>query len=186
MKERPILFSTPMVRAILSDQKTQTRRVKKGPAVCHVGCTGDRLWVRETWKLWEGDSFSTHGEPLDPDVIVGPLSRFGEEYLQSRPIEYFADSCGDGPWRPSILMPRWASRINLEIVAVSLEKLQDISEADAKAEGVKPVPFCSAGRPTGNEHIEGFEILWDEINAKRGHSWDSNPLVWVIEFRRAS
>jgi hypothetical protein len=203
MKWTSILFKTEMIQALQQGRKTQTRRiVKRIPAIgvepeewctrvgtdkfermvgdyrryCPYGIPGDRLWVKETWKLWESDSFSTHGEPLDPDVIVGPLSRFGEEYLQSRPIEYFADSGGDGPWRPSIYMPRWASRYDLEIVAVRVERVQNITEADAMAEGVtvEAGNCCAVG---------AFEQLWDKINAKRGYPWSLNPWVWVIEFR---
>lgn len=173
MKERGILFSAPMVRAILSGRKTVTRRIlgNQGAIIgmdvpqarehilsrCPYGAAGDRLWVRETWM------------PHDTD--------------DSRNIRYRAD--GDVantnlPWKPSIFMPRWASRITLEVVGVRVERLQEITNADAVAEGVDPgMGFCDFSIP---HHREAFERLWDEINGKRA-PWASNPLVWRVEFR---
>jgi hypothetical protein len=93
-----------------------------------------------------------------------------------------------GNWRPSIHMPRWASRITLEIVSVRVERLQDINEEDAKAEGVLPAAY---GEPDYTEddygpknHRDGFQLLWDSINGPRGYGWDVNPFVWCVEFRR--
>jgi hypothetical protein len=89
------------------------------------------------------------------------------------------------PWVPNIFLPRWASRITLEVTEVRVQRLQEISEEGAKAEGVLPAPFCKAGRPDGMEHVEAFEDLWDSINGERpGCSWDANPWVWAISFRR--
>ncbi len=201
-KERPILFSGPMVNAILEGRKTVTRRVIKpqlssrfdegrGPEdaaagypfvelddgffsakdLCPYGQEGDRLWVRETF---------THYRP------------FGEETQPDAPIIYRADEdkCGqypaviDGrsvlvsnrnPWKPSIFMPRWASRITLEVTGVRVEQVQDISEEDAIAEGIDHAYANTIG---------AFADLWDTINAKRGYSWESNPYVWVIGFTR--
>ena len=140
MKERPILFSGPMVRAILDGRKTMTRRIVKqqadnggycqsldpdkgvwlvhngGSIRCPYGQPGDRLWVRETWSAW-----------------TGGMTSCGEE--RAPQIEYKATSQSEGPWRPSIFMPRWASRILLEITDVRVERLNDISEEDAIAEG---------------------------------------------------
>jgi hypothetical protein len=175
--ERPILFSAPMVRAILSGTKTQTRRVVKGMALlwlrpdgftpeftalpenglCPYGQPGDRLWVREAWRAWP-DGVAYRADISDADL---------------------ADAV-HAPWRPSIHMHRAASRITLEITAVRVERLQDISEADAKAEGVtRPVPMLDDDPST---YVDAFGDLWASINGPG--SWDSNPWVWVIEFRR--
>lgn len=204
MKERPILFSGPMVRAILEGCKTQTRRVIKSAQACDngpwadfaysaqdglpifwwksmpkfdqrdyrwgqecpYGAPGDRLWVRETWRPCQ---VPQHNDP-------------------SLCIEYRASGyCKSGHlatlnrtnWRPSIFMPRWASRITLEVVSVRVERAGDISVADCAAEGMKLKP----GYET--EHLKtDFRNLWNEINAKRGYSWESNPWVWVVEFKR--
>lgn len=170
MKERPILFSAPMVRAILDGRKTQTRRVVKlrngqymPPSEkadingwrqmlrnCPYGQPGDRLWVRET---------HFDAKRLNEGRILyradGDVSRFG--------------------WTPSIHMPRSASRITLEVTGVRVERLQDISEADAVAEGVV--------WEQGQTAINVFETLWESING--AGSWDANPWVWVVEFKRA-
>lgn len=177
MRERPILFSGPMVRALLDGRKTQTRRVVKPQPVdpfdgaqlrtavsayalagpCPYGEPGDRLWVRETW------------------------AKAGE---QGDRVEYRADTADPkaGKWRPSIFMPSWASRITLEVESVRVERLQDISEADARAEGVTPAPFTKAGRAAHLVHVEAFESLWGSINGP--DSWAANPWVWVVAFRR--
>lgn len=205
-KERPILFSGPMVRAILEGRKTQTRRVVKPqpPASCYYdingnqnkaccmfdapdlpggvgfcpptakssdhllpcpyGGPGDRLWVRETWfdngADWNGCSdktparcvFRADGEFSD---------HFPEDYMHAK-------------WSPSIHMPRWASRITLEVKAVRVERLNDISEDDAIAEGVEPSPMCDAR--------DRFCNLW--VSVYGDGSFDANPWVWVVEFER--
>jgi hypothetical protein len=200
MKERPILFSAPMVRAILAGQKTQTRRalapdlfISSGGAVVRMASAGpattgireahcpywrqpgDRLWVREAWA-WSGD---------------GAIPAF--DRVRKGGVWFRADPERTSPgirWRPSIHMPRWASRITLEVTGVRVERLQDISEADAQAEGVTPKwePGCS-GRLM--EALGGFSFrpaasayadLWEQINGPG--SWDANPWVWVVEFRR--
>lgn len=191
MKERPILFSGPMVRAILAGTKTQTRRIVKpqppsrwnhlhgavfcsgehersggclGDAVlpCPYGVPGDRLWVRETW-----------GE-------------FGPTIDAEQDFRYRAD--GYQPpagrvWRPSVHMPRWALRITLEITDVRVERLQDISEESARAEGAigwsERLPGRWDCRGTARD---AFRDLWQSINGP--DSWDPNPWVWVISFRR--
>lgn len=196
MKERPILFSAPMVRAILEGRKTQTRRVvKHAPApwnaehtawdmtCCPYGQPGDRLWVRETWGahfMW--DDVPPSGIPNDGKAC----------------LFYMADGFSTGgcsqtrrdKWRPSIHMPRWASRITLEIAGVRVERLQDISEKDAQAEGA----MYHDGRGIGHSgwrhdykdvHVDArssFYRLWQEINGPG--SWDANPWVWVVEFKR--
>lgn len=199
MKERPILFSGPMVRAILDGRKTQTRRVVKDSAKhnvyllgdnacgvlwdhCPYGQPGDRLWVRETWAHI---SRCEHYNHLHDST----------EWL------YKADgsSCVS-KWTPSIHMPRFASRILLEVTAVRVERLQEISRDDAIQEGIEHL-HRDVDVPTLNpwrNYLQGqpgemiqhcscprrsFQTLWDLINAKRA-PWDSNPWVWVVEFKR--
>jgi len=160
MTERPILFSAPMVRAILDGSKTQTRRVWKMPRGCDecrrpYGQPGDRLWVRETWRSY-------------PDGIV-----YRADYRDTD----FADAV-HAPWRASIHMPRSASRIELEVTGLRVERLQDISEADANAEGVKH----SLHLPGGRFARENFAHLWWTIHGDE--SWEANPWVWVVSFVR--
>ena len=193
MKTRPILFSAPMVRAILSGTKTQTRRAVKDrhidaapPACffqwlrerCTYGQPGDRLWVRETW------AYGVHALAAERD--------------EDGPFVYAADGTDQGRlcdrWRPSIHMPREASRILLEITSVRVEPLQDISEADAVAEGIARDgdgyerfhvdPDAPVGQSFTRNPVLAYRGLWDYING--GGAWDKNPLVWVIEFRRVT
>jgi hypothetical protein len=201
MRERPILFSGPMVRAILEGRKTQTRRVVKplppeidvrGPKWVpnatdiaagwrsRYGQPGDHLWVRETWGLAR---FHDDGEV---DDWIGKLpdtkpAAYSVVYAADPHWPAHFDDRGFN-WRPGIFTKRWASRITLEVTGVRVERLHDITEADAKAEGVEAAPFCKAGRPAGMEHVEAFEDLWCDING--AESWDTNPWVWVVEFRR--
>lgn len=218
MKERPIIFSGPMIQAILEGRKTQTRRVirphkhcypgnhwwvgphpntgwwavdsPEGPPQrmikdtvslkregfkCPYGQPGDRLWVRETWNAWltgvdecdpylwswlKGQDRSCYDhseiayratdEPLDPDQGNLPL------------------------WAPSIHMPRWASRIDLEVVNIRVERINEISEHDVLSEGVGETL----------DPIGTFAVTWDGINKKRGFAWLSNCWVWVVTFQR--
>jgi hypothetical protein len=227
MKERPILFSGAMVRAILDGRKTQTRRLMTPQPIgngfkfihndllCHVdhlppsatlwkrgtkrdpywssdveddwtemspfGVPGDRLWVRETFYC--------------DDVFAGDYSH-GDEEQWRRETYYRADgelhdqmaemteddpSAGRSYWRPSIHMPRWASRLTLEITDVRVERLQDISEADALAEGVDPLEW--SGGPANESARAAFRELWESLNAHRA-PWSSSPWVWVLSFRR--
>ena len=209
MKERPILFSAPMVRALLSGAKTQTRRglsvqptgapyaaqaslTKSGSrpvfyaawerpgtdgstcCICPYGVPGDRLWVREAWRTCEG--FDVY-PPRD--------------IQRTTPVRYEADSHwshsmtgGGGKLRPSMFMPRWASRILLEVTDVRVERLQDISEADALAEGTPSWAdgACAVGNPHGLNARDYYEVLWSSINGRA--SWDANPWVWCVSFRR--
>lgn len=226
MKERPILFSGPMVRAILEGRKTMTRRVFKGPSEinnfqaaypaadgswifwdkdfpdgkevtlknyqsggfdCPYGQPGDRLWVRETWAA------PLYCEDQPPSTTGG----------HGLPFWYRADgSCNftgartggpafmnRGKWRPSIHMPRWASRINLEITGVKVERLCDICANDCLAEGINGNEAIDFGTDDtfGDQATPEmcFHALWDHINGNRpGCSWDDNPFVWVVSFRR--
>ncbi len=180
MKERPIIFSTPMVRAILDGRKTMTRRVMKpqpedypyhhGLAVyrvakkCPYGVPGDLLWVRETWATTE--QAGVH--PSDAEMVY-------------RATDPDWETMEGWQWRPSIFMPRWASRLTLRITSVRAERVQDITEEDARAEGFKDVVGKYA---RGDEARIWFAELWDIINAARGFGWDTNPWVWVIGFER--
>lgn len=231
MKERPILFSGAMVRAILAGRKTQTRRVvkphpptatatvirqeeevgesflcmsekneaagtrhvidakhsKKHPAMlCPYGAKGDRLWVREAFRL-TGDNA---GEHYAGDSLGGVI------YCATNP-DGIADF--EGGWKPSIHMPRLASRITLEIESIRVERLLDITEEDAIAEGIEGEPGCwrsyeiihegpHKGRPNphsiipNRSSITSFRELWQSINGLQ--SWAANPWVWVVAFKR--
>lgn len=206
--ERPILFSWPMVRAILEGRKTQTRRVirpdwfrcldpedhddrEKCIEYCPYGVPGDRLWVRETWQGWRRVSIEyDEWEPITREYRGGmTINQWVEEYGKPT-IEYRATSQSTGPWTPAIHMPRWASRITLELTKVLVGRVQDISEADAIAEGIE-VSHYYCEKPSSDldgvhrcDPIGKYRELWDSINAKRGFGWDVNPWVWVIEFKR--
>ena len=203
MKERPILFSGEMVRAILDGRKTQTRRAfyypfpsdefigmdeffgcahamfEHGDVCCPYGQVGDRLWVREAWRT------SSIYDHLSPCKIPTDASLQFE--ADTSAIKYLGEH--PGKIRPSIFMPRWASRITLEIVNVQAERVQNISNDDAKAEGVIPEwddfdhNSLHADYDGEQAYRMAFERLWDSINAKRGVGWDANPHVWVIEFK---
>lgn len=197
MKEMPILFSAPMVRAIIEGRKTQTRRVMKeqpttldhatDPArqvndrlreiLCKYGPPGTLIWVREEFS---GPHYKSKSPP--------------SEWSESDPIWYWADgNPGSGDWtrpKPSIHMPRWASRILLEVTGVRVEQLNEISEADAKAEGAMFHDGLGIGH-SGWRHDykdvhanarSSFARLWESINGPG--SWEANPFVWVIEFKR--
>ena len=195
IKERPILFSAPMVRAILDGRKTVTRRPVKGaglkwledftpeyvadPAnsLCPYGKPGDRLWVRETCFI---NDYRQAGVPVeeraDVDLVyrADPLPDWeGEESLIT--------------WRPSIHMPRWASRILLEITDVRVERLQDISRADIRAEGLQCPPELGGDDVSPNYrdwYPAAWRQLWESING--ADSWNANPWVWVVEFKRVT
>lgn len=201
MKERPILLNAEMVRAVLDGRKTQTRRMLTPRQLkmidaaasigecyplesghqhensqsyyrewCPFGAVGDRLWVRETFNgFW-----------LDDDVIQeikDGISKASE--LCSYRADYPDGSEAFEGWTPSIHMPRWASRITLEITGVRVERLRDLSEDDAKSEGVTPP---SGGVLPGWEHRINFRELWMSIYGT--DNWEANPWVWVIEFKR--
>jgi hypothetical protein len=203
VNERPILFSGEMVRAILEDRKTQTRRVIKPQPVQHAdgewhvetkptksgysheramrnildiycphGKPGDRLWVRETWCCEELESgldgvrYQADGKFIEIENTVIASDAWLEAYFPA-----------PGKWRPSIFMPRWASRITLEIVKIRVERVQEITTPDCYAEGCPDVI-------ENQVPIGWYRELWNRINLQRGYSWESNPWVWVIEFKR--
>lgn len=231
MKERPILFSGEMVKAILEGRKTQTRRIMRPQPIpwdkeveeawwskryktkfwwscndarsmiqidelngslagcgCPYGYKGSKLWVRETWQAvhFEKDFETGIVDDLHHANHIPRLSNDGYwaacyEAEKKWPL----DSEERGfPWRPSIHMPRWASRILLEIVSVRVERLQDISEEDAIAEGVlnSEKPLIEGGKNL--TVMAGFIDLWESLNGPG--SWEKNPWVWRIEFKRVT
>lgn len=188
MTERPIIFSAPMVRAILEGRKTQTRRALKGLASDdHLRASpfvasgletghgrevkvpyrpGDLLWVREAWRtLTKFD----HLPPRDVH-FASPI-----QYPVNDPIDPW-----DSRTRSPIHMPRWASRITLIVEDVRVQRLHDISEEDAMAEGVEPILVPPDGG--GTPHVEGFRDLWTTIHGPG--AWDANPWVAAVTFRR--
>lgn len=210
MKERPILFSGPMVKAILEGRKTQTRRIVKhklavgpsqirsvgnGPEIygaggvwlplqCPYGRPSDRLWVRETFSTWH------HGCHWYECTPAG-RSKVSCSNCFYRATHRFPDD--DQRWVPSIFMPRWASRITLEVTSVRVERLNDISEDDAKAEGMHKFhglelyghdPSGTPGPMVGGSAAEAFFHLWKSINGES--SWDLNPWIWVVTFKRVA
>lgn len=206
MKERPILFSAPMVRAILDGRKTQTRRIVKNPewtgcltgdcpherqAECDValvalspyGAPGDRLWVRETC-IGEELEDGTDGVRYLADGHFQPIDNTPRASIDWLKLHTYRGHKGGrlGSKVVAIHMPRWASRITLEITAVRLERLNDCSEADAEAEGVQACARRVVGLPGGcDSFLCGYRQLWSEINGKG--SWEANPWVWVVAFR---
>lgn len=220
-KERPILFSGPMIRALLDGRKTQTRRVVKPQPLlvgqtytwpcdgrnskaawasaikdpqsmlrfCPYGAVGERLWVRETFAIgYESidgklQLFDENGDELDETVF----------YRATDPYLTWTDSEGcrtdKVPWKSPIHMPRAASRITLEITDVRVQRLQEISDEDAIAEGAKAFPTGYVFEGTGYDRAKlchthpstAFAMLWDEINGPG--SWESDPWVWALTFR---
>lgn len=210
MKERGIIFNAEMVKAILDGRKTQTRRIVKNVMLdngiwlkkptktrsgtithvldapkhnlCPLGKAGDRLWVRETW-MPDAPRDGTWGDVEFYGCKDSQLSMIPERFRKSEYCIHRASWGGDEliGWTPSIHMPRWASRITLEITDVRVERLNDISNDDAKSEG------CWYGRGGGvpDKAItpsNQFPTLWEEIYGDG--SWSSNPWVWVIEFKK--
>ena len=219
MNERPILFSGPMIRAILANTKTQTRRIFKPDRM-----TWDANGRYTTYAMRGGELSTTGSGPFKPSSWLHycPYGQPGEDRLYAREtwaaphaydhlpprlipqdarIHYAAtEDRGGLLWRPSIHMPRWASRITLEITRVRVERLQDMEgqapypgDSDALAEGVNRIDhgrgdyhfsaFRAEPHPKNwNDPADAFRELWESINGPG--SWDANPWVWVIEFRR--
>lgn len=198
MNEKPILFSAPMVNAILEGRKTQTRRVVTGKIALEwlqsggfspnfvadpgnflspYGYAGDQLWVRETWKCEELEPYGEDGVRFRADGVFRGIENSREA------SDKWADAYREGAkWRPSIFMPRWASRITLKVVNVRVERVQEISNDDAIAEGVDMSGLCTNTGPQTYSQFQ-YQMLWNEINDGRGFGWDINPWVWVVEFK---
>lgn len=236
VRERPILFTAPMVRAILEGRKTQTRRPAKFvsreapfnllassvradyyasnapergwvlcsrgvagqwtdrtfPLKCPYGQPGDRLWVRETFAIecnsgWQ-DAYSEPSKPLGPvrwhDDGDGGEYFEAPRYRASEPDTILGEDEDGMRWQPSIHMPRWASRITLEVTGVRVERVQAISEVDAKAERYHG-EFSPGGTMTRSPRAQ-FSESWARIYGARGLGWDANPWVWVVEFRKVA
>lgn len=176
MKERPILFSTPMVRALLAGTKTQTRRVikKYTPlAACPYGKKGDKLWVRETWSH-DAPTLEECRSRHEDIMTGGSCVSYGPYYKASE------ENPETLKWKPSIFMPRWASRITLRLTDVRIERVQDITNSEALAEGTPDLRTME----NGWDMRDCFRELWDSISKKRGYGWDKNPLVWVLQFEK--
>ena len=209
MKEHPLLMKGPLVRATLEGRKTQTRRPIKQEAQPDLGfewseclcreidpndtpcvtCSvrfpgipeaGDRMWVRETWQHFQNVGQRAADFPEYQRFPANCFYRADESNPRTKPLS--------GKWRPSLLMPRWACRLVLPLVSVRVERVQDITEEDAKAEGVErisagpgwecwmgygPSSSCKTAR-------DSFRSLWISIYGQA--SWDANPWVWVAEW----
>lgn len=207
MAERGILFSAPMVRALLAGTKTQTRRPMSNRLVrvdggvpftnppawahgapgsmvlpCPYGIRGDRLWVRETWMpdpprdgTWPHVAFDGC-KPRDMSLIP-------ERYRTPAHCLYRADGRDSlTGWTPAIHMFRWASRITLEVTAVRVERLQDISEDDLAAEGIQEL--IDAGVDHDGTPRDTYRALWETLNGPG--SWAANPWVWAVSFKRVT
>lgn len=200
MKEHPILFSGPMVRAILDGRKTQTRRVVKPQLIdsvikhrdqwlsashvdnlpldgtafrCPYGSDGDRLWVRETYcvrDIYDDDK---------PSILPSSPECACLHYMADGPKQSF-----HGKTRPGIFMPRWAYRIGLEINGIRLQRLQEINEEDSLSEGVDKSRCGQEGYAMDPiySYRTGFVRAWNLINGKT-HPWSNNPWVWAITFK---
>lgn len=216
-KERPILFSSEMVRAILDGRKTQTRRIVKSEIaldwldnakfnpefvahpendMCKYGKVGDRLWVRETFAIVPRTAYA---QSDNCQQIIKPNCNHDAAIFRAG----WERSTGGICWKPSIHMPRWASRITLEITSIRVERLHEIKKADAISEGTdwKKCPSHQTAdsfrdqkiaRSMGMasafsaeiDYVSGFKILWESINGVG--SWSKNPWVWVVEFKRVT
>ncbi|HCT9375229.1 TPA: morphogenetic protein [Klebsiella quasipneumoniae] len=213
MKERGMIFNAEMVRAILDGRKTQTRRPVKFPVHDkNLGCElagnelagelsagnylnsafgkpGDRIWVRETWQAIH-DYCDENGH-VDERRYARSIPRHRGNYWHPVYEEAWGNESREDrefPWRPSIHMPRWASRILLEITGVRVERLNSIHDVDAMREGIQNLTTCShsyfgiPGVVNAQHPARAFQLLWESIYG--ADSWRTNPWVWVIEFKR--
>lgn len=207
IKERPLLMQGDLVRASIELRKPVTRRIRKddpqpapwaefdhfdpvGQVVftdgtiwrCRYGVPGDRLWIRETWCLWD---WSTTDE--DGDIHTGPLPCPVEDCMREfwrHRVTYRADDKqAEGPWRPGIHMPRWACRLVLSLDAVAVERIQAITYDDCCLELGAPLVYPGPGpEPYRRDMIGLFRERWNALNTKRGFGWDANPMIWVLRY----
>ncbi|MBH8938772.1 hypothetical protein I5K09_03245 [Pseudomonas aeruginosa] len=219
MKERPILFTGPMVRAILEGRKTVTRRVVTpqpdflGSMVdpntpfktldaglharikCPYGEPGDRLWVRETRtdvNMCGAPALAYRADEDIRDLMEEPgflddrgAFNYDDPRVKPYPFACWYAELDQARWRPSIHMPRWASRILLEITAVRVERLQDITRSDIRAEGLECPPELRSDDVSPN-YRDWYPEAWRELWESTGGNWDANPWVWVVEFKRVT
>jgi hypothetical protein len=201
LADRPILFSGPMVRALLDGRKTQTRRVLNPQPTADMGLVGiyapkltavfgyetpdadhkvalrympgDRLYVREAWRCngWASDLATIFYRASEGDGYTAMCEQY--------PVAGKSPMRVTGTWRPGIHMPRWASRLTLTVSDVRVQRLQEISEADALAEGCYRQ---DAANPCAKPGIKGFYHTWQELNSDRGYGWYENPWVVAITF----
>jgi hypothetical protein len=194
MTDRPIIFSGPMVRALLDGRKTQTRRLATSPLRrCEAG---DRLYVRESWRVSPEAAEGWH-----PDAMRGWIDFQAGESIEAVAPSFAAVEAAaftkhdDRDWdflpsryRPSIHMPRWASRLTLVVEDVRFQRLRDISEGDARAEGIVEHPsyFLAHGAPVqlaGVSAYGAFYCLWNSLHTKNGERWEDNPEIVALTFR---
>lgn len=175
-RERPILFSDRLVQAILDGRKTETRRVvKNGPPglemPCPYGLAGDTLWVREAHYI-------------HPNHVVWPgLPHRRGPNGEAAFYRTGFDRAFSGRWRPSIHMPRWASRLTLRVTEVRAERLQEITADGARAEGCPDRPVEGAEQASVDALARWWvQELWDKIYQPKGLGWEANPWVWVVAF----
>lgn len=223
-RERPVLFNGDMVKAILAGTKTQTRRpMKVQPAditgfgsnewsrfrnnmaerwqraeafgqPCPFGEPGDRLWVRETWRPEERDSDMADGVRYQADDAFRVIENTREAADRWLDVHGGLGAKNIYRWRPSIHMPRWASRLTLRVTGARLERLQSITPDDAVAEGIERVSHVGLMQAFGwkdygggagyFDPVKSFASLWDQVATDRELCWDRNPWVWRISFER--
>lgn len=162
-KERPIIFSGESILGIFAGRKWQTRRPVGNSRKCPYGTIGDYLWVREWWITEHQAFYGKSPHSFKEQVIAGSEKLF---YRANYPCMKSSPH-----WRNPLFMPRWASRLILEITGIRRDPLHAITPEDVLAEG------CGSGR------WEEYAVLWDRLNARRGFDWESNPDVWVLSFK---
>jgi hypothetical protein len=202
MSKKPILFCTDMVRAILGDRKFKTRRLdklqeinKRPNSFMYSGENTFAGTERYGHIFVDIDGVQTGHDIQESTLLIKPQYQVGDKLWVREtfrpyscgydskikvPVEYKADrlhSQSDIRWYPNIHMPKWASRLWLEVTDVKVERLQEITKKDAKAEGV-------IIRNIGETYWRAFRKIWDSLNAKRGFGWDTNPYVWVYTFKK--
>ncbi len=193
MADRPIIFSGPMVRAQINGLKTQTRRLETSPlAKVQVG---DRLYVRESWQTGMTGNGPQIAYAATPDCVeidawdghnegCGPSFNY-DRCPGAKWHHWLGDVLAAGPWRPSIHMPRWASRLTLVVTDVRLQHLQDITEEDARAEGMQEPTLRDLGgelEQAAWSERQVFSRLWSSLHTRPGERWEDNPAIVALTF----